>query len=91
MDVREEPGLIIETNFIGVSETTLVEAEFDNASNLGEITIRFVGELTSVVRDKAGDIIEGNENEVKRQKDIWTFARTMGSDDANWTLVATEE
>ncbi len=91
VDLREEQGLIIETNFIGVSETTLVDAEFNTSSKLAEITIRFVGELTSVVRDKAGDIIEGNAKEVKRQKDVWTFARTMGSDDANWTLVATEE
>ena len=29
--------------------------------------------------------------QVKRQKDIWTFARTMGSDDPNWQLVATGE
>ena len=51
--------------------------------------MKFVGELTSVVRDKGGDIIEGNPNEVKRQKDVWTFARIMGSDNPNWQLVAT--
>ncbi len=91
VDARHGQGLIIETNFIGVSETTLVDAEFDASSGQGEISVRFIGELTSVVRDKAGDIIEGNAKEVKRQKDVWTFARAMGSDDANWTLVATEE
>jgi predicted lipid-binding transport protein (Tim44 family) len=66
-----------------------VDAEFDPDTNEGEITIRFIGELTSVVRDKSGEIIEGNPKEVKRQKDIWTFARIMGSEDPNWQLVAT--
>ncbi len=55
----------------------------------GEITVRFVGELTSVVRDKDGQIVEGNPNEIKRQKDVWTFARPMGTEDPNWQLVAT--
>ena len=52
--------------------------------------MRFVGELTSVVRDKGGDIIEGSPTAIKRQKDTWTFARVMGSDDPNWLLVATD-
>jgi predicted lipid-binding transport protein (Tim44 family) len=43
------------------------------------------------VRDRAGDIVEGSATEIKRQKDIWTFARTMGSSDPNWILVATGE
>ena len=67
----------------------LVDAEFDKDTREGEITVRFVGELTSVIRDKAGEIIEGNPNEIKRQKDVWTFARIMGSKDPNWLLVAT--
>ena len=56
-----------------------------------ELVVKFVGELTSVVRDKGGDIVEGNPTEIKRQRDIWTFARKMGSDDPNWQLVATGE
>ncbi|MGL5012621.1 MAG: TIM44-like domain-containing protein, partial [Paracoccaceae bacterium] len=50
-----------------------------------------VGELTSVVRNKAGEVIEGSPTEVKKQRDIWTYARRMGVDDPNWQLVATGE
>jgi len=89
VDARDAQGLTVEANFIGVREISLVGAEFDEATRLGEVTIKFVGELNSIVRDRAGDIIEGGKNEVKRQKDIWTFARTMGSNDPNWKLVAT--
>ena len=88
---REEQGLKIDANFVGVREITLTSATFDEESREGEITVRFVGELTSVVKGKDGQVIEGNPNEIKRQKDVWTFARPMGTDDPNWQLVATSE
>ncbi len=87
---REDHGLIIEAEFVGVRETAVQAVRFDKDSNLAEVSMRFVGELTSVVRDRAGDVIEGNPSEIKRQKDTWTFARTMGSTDPNWLLVATD-
>jgi len=43
------------------------------------------------VKNTDGDVVEGNPNEIKRQRDVWTFARIMGSDDPNWQLVATGE
>ncbi|WP_371156062.1 Tim44/TimA family putative adaptor protein [Jannaschia sp. 2305UL9-9] len=86
---REDKGLKIDANFIGVRETTLEDAAFDPVTNEGQVTIRFVGELTSVVRDAEGTIVEGNPNEIKKQRDIWTFAREMGAADPNWKLVAT--
>ena len=48
------------------------------------------GREVLVVRDSAGDVIEGDANAIKRQKDVWTFARVMGASDPNWKLVATE-
>jgi hypothetical protein len=54
------------------------------------VTVRFVGELTSVVRNSDDEIIEGDASEIKRQRDVWTFARTMGADNPNWLLVATD-
>ncbi|NIZ60642.1 preprotein translocase subunit Tim44 [Sedimentitalea sp. CY04] len=87
---REDQGLTIEAEFIGVRETTVVEATFDEGEQRAEITMRFVAELTSVVRDRGGDIVEGDPKTVKKQKDTWTFARNMGTDDPNWHLVATE-
>jgi len=86
---RAAEDLHVDANFIGVSELKLEAAEFDNATSEGEITIRFVGEISSVVRNQEGEIVDGHPDEVKRQKDIWTFSRTMGSDDPNWILVAT--
>ncbi len=89
VEAREKQGLTIDAQLVGVRETTLAAAEFDEKTREGEITVRFLGELTSVVRDKDRQIVEGNPNEIKRQKDVWTFARPMGTDDPNWQLVAT--
>ncbi|SFO96857.1 Tim44/TimA family putative adaptor protein [Tranquillimonas alkanivorans] len=88
---RQEQGLQIEANFVGVREVTLVRATFDRNTREGEITVRFLGELTSVVRDAEGEIVEGSATEIKRQRDIWTFGRVFGTDDPNWKLVATGE
>jgi len=87
---REEQGLTIEASFIGIRELALDSASFDRESGVGEITVRFVGELTSVVRNADGQVIEGDPNEIKRQRDVWTFARHMGADNPNWELVATD-
>ena len=91
IDDRNEKGLTIEANFVGVREVSLKSAEFDRDTSEGEVTVRFIGELTSVVKNADGEIVEGDATEIKRQKDVWTFARTMGADDPNWQLVATGE
>ena len=91
IDQREQQGLTIEATFVGLSELTLVDAEFDETTKEAELTVRFKSELAYLVRDKGGDIVEGDPNEIKRQKDVWTFAHDMGSDDPNWRLVATGE
>lgn len=88
---REEQGLTVEASFAGLREMGLNDATFDQTTREGEVTVRFVGELTSVVRNKAGEVIEGSPTEVKRQRDVWTFARRMGAADPNWQLVATGE
>ncbi|MCL4674979.1 MAG: 39S ribosomal protein L45 [Pararhodobacter sp.] len=90
VQLRDREGLRVEANFVGLRELVLSEATFDPATREAEITIRFVGELTSVVRDRDGKVVEGDANAIKQQRDIWTFARTMGADNPNWRLVATE-
>lgn len=91
VDDRADKGLTVESEFVGVKELQLVDAEFDETTREGELTVRFVGQLTFAVRDDAGDVIEGDPKAIKTQRDVWTFAREMGSNDPNWQLVATGE
>ncbi|MEM7440956.1 MAG: Tim44/TimA family putative adaptor protein [Pseudomonadota bacterium] len=91
IDDRQGQGLTINATFDGIRELTLKDAMFDAANNEAEITIRFVGELTSIVKNADGEVVEGDPMKSKSQTDVWTFARIMGSDDPNWELVATGE
>lgn len=87
---REDQGLTIEADFIGVREMTLENVTIDPDTKEAELTLRFVAELTQAVRNKEGDIVEGSVTDAKKQKDTWVFARIMGSDDPNWFLVSTD-
>ncbi len=88
---REAAGLTVEARFVGVRDVRLEAAAFDPATGDGDLTLRFVGELVTAVRDADGRIVEGDPNEVRRQTDVWTFSRDMGSRDPNWLLTATGE
>ncbi|MFN4154286.1 MAG: Tim44/TimA family putative adaptor protein [Paracoccaceae bacterium] len=89
INAREAEGLTIEATFVGLRELALHNATFNRDTKRAEISVRYVGELTSVIRNKAGEVVEGNQREIKRQRDIWTYARVMGASDPNWQLVAT--
>lgn len=91
INAREQAGLTTEAKFLGIRDLALAEAEFDTTTKSAEVTVRFTGELTSVTRNKAGEIVEGSTSEIKRQRDVWTFSRRMGVQDPNWQLVATGE
>lgn len=86
---RRSKGYSVEATFAGVREVTLLEANFDPTTKEGDITMRFVGELTSVVRDPDGRVVEGDPKEIKQQKDVWTFTRVLTSDNPNWLLTGT--
>ncbi|GLQ35535.1 preprotein translocase subunit Tim44 [Amylibacter marinus] len=89
IDARQAQGLRVNAEFIGVRELKLLDAEFDSETKEAELTLQFVGELSSEVVDASGAVVEGDKNTVKRQKDIWTFARIVGAEDPNWQLVET--
>ncbi len=92
VQLREREGLRVDATFVGLRELEIVDAIFDEDTREGEITVKFVGELTSVVRNvETSEVVEGDPNQIKRQKDVWTFARDMSSDSPNWKLVATGE
>lgn len=86
---REAKGLKFEAKFSGIREMALDGAAYDPATKFAEITLRFTGELTVVVRDKSGEIVDGSPTAIKRQRDVWTFERQIGAADPNWQLAAT--
>lgn len=86
---RETEGLTVEARFVGVKEARIFSAMFSDDDGEADIEVRFVGELVSVVRNAEHQVVEGDPNEIRRQVDLWTFTRKMGSNDPNWILTAT--
>lgn len=89
IEERNQKGYVVEAQFSGIREVKLVDAHFDKTTSEADITMRFVGELTSTVRDAEGNIVEGGPNDLKTQRDIWTFSRDMTSNNPNWLLAGT--
>ena len=86
---RQARGITSDVQYLGTRETALEGAEFDPATGLGEVSVRFVGELIAAQRDAEGNVVDGDPRAARKQRDIWTFARRMGQSDPNWQLVAT--
>lgn len=91
VDARTKDGLSVKFKFVGVYETKLVDAQYDPDTKEAEISIKYLSESTSAVYDNGGDLVEGSPTDVKKQRDVWTFGRTMGTGDPNWLLIATGE
>lgn len=85
---RETRGETAESRFVSIDSTEITAAELRGRT--AQITVRFVSQLVSVKRDKAGNVIDGNPDKVTDVTDIWTFARDVTSRDPNWKLVATD-
>jgi len=86
---REAAGHKIDFTFVGLPRIEISEAEVDKRN--ANVTIRFYAEVVSATRDKDGNLIEGNADQVTTIADEWTFARNPKSRDPNWKLVATSQ
>lgn len=88
---RQEAGLTVDARFIGVRDIRVEGISFDDDTGEADLTVRFVGEMITAVRDAENRVVEGDPNEIRRQTDVWTFSRRVGTDDPNWLLSATGE
>jgi len=84
---RERQEQKTETRFVSIDKAEIVGAEARDRS--AQLTVRFVSQMISVTRDKAGTIVDGNPDKVADITDVWTFARDTTSRDPNWKLVGT--
>ena len=85
---REKRGETVESRFVAIDKAEITAAE--QRQRTAQLTVRFVSQIVSVTRDKAGNVIDGNPDKVTDITDVWTFARDTTSRDPNWKLVATE-
>ncbi|NDF12610.1 MAG: Tim44 domain-containing protein [Proteobacteria bacterium] len=84
---RKASGNEYKTTLVAIVSSDIKEITL--VKNMAEITVDFVSEQTSVVKDKEGKIVEGNPSRVSRITDSWVFRRDITSRDPNWTIIAT--
>ena len=89
VDDRQKKQLSIEASFIGMRDIRITNVYFDKKINMAEITVAFKSEMSTVVKDKTGKVIEGDPNEIKKQKDIWTFTKKLADKKPIWFLKST--
>ena len=87
IDERKEKELKYETTFVGIKSSNIIE--FKKIENIYKVTVNFVSEIITCVKDKNNQIIEGNPDIIKTANDVWKFTKNMWSQDPTWYLVET--
>lgn len=85
---RERRGEKVETTFVSIDKAEMAGVEINGKT--GQIVVRFLSKLITATRDASGAVVDGSPDVVADVTDVWTFARSLGSRDPNWQLVATE-
>ena len=89
IDERKNKDFKYETIFIGLKSSKILE--FKKIENIYKVSVNFVSEIITCVKDKNNNIIEGNPDTIKTVHDIWKFSKNMWSQDPTWYLVDTSK
>ena len=84
---RNKRGHYAEITFIGINSADIKEHKKSN--NILKVTVDFVGEVITCIRDKEKNIVSGDPEKIKKIYDTWIFSRDIRSPNPNWQLVET--
>ena len=88
LEERTKLGHKPETTFIGINSASI--REHKKINNILEVTVDFVSEIISCVKDKDNKIISGDSKKIKKVFDTWKFSKDSRSSNPNWLLVDTQ-
>ena len=86
---REAAGHKLDNRLIAIERAVIENASLER--KVASIVVRFDADIAAVTRDENGEVIAGSLTDAVDTHDVWTFRRTLGSDDPNWLLVETDE
>lgn len=86
---RSTAGHVLDNRLITIEKAMIERADLNGRD--AQITVRFEADIATVTRDADGNVIAGSLSDAVPTVDVWTFARTLRSDDPNWVLVDTDE
>ena len=82
---RSNRGHFAEITFIGVNSANIKEHK--NVNDILKVTVDFVAEVITCIRDKDKKIISGSPDKIKKIYDTWVFSRNTRSNNPNWQLI----
>ena len=85
---RDSKNYSSETTFIGINSAELKEHQQNK--NMLEVTVEFVSEIISCVKDKDNKIVSGDPEKIKKVLDTWKFSKDSRSANPNWLLIDTQ-
>ena len=77
-----------ETTFIGINSAEVKNHQQNK--NMLEVTIEFVSEIISCVKDKDNKVVSGDPEKIKKVLDTWKFSKDSKSTNPNWLLIDTQ-
>jgi predicted lipid-binding transport protein (Tim44 family) len=83
---REEAGHAVTTEIERVKRAEIVEASLND--NRAKVRVAFSAEIASETRDRDGEIVSGDLNQLKTVDEIWSFERDVTSGNPNWRLAS---
>ena len=82
---RSGRGHYAEITFIGINSAVIKEhKKLDKILN---VTVEFIAEVITCIKDKDKKIISGDPEKIKKIYDTWVFSRDITSVNPNWQLV----
>jgi len=88
LNERKSKNYSSETTFIGINSVEIKHHKQNK--NMLEVTVEFVSEIISCIKDKENKIISGDPEKVKKVNDIWKFSKDSRSTNPNWLLIDTQ-
>ena len=85
---RENKGYMSETTFVGIDSASI--KEHNKINSILEVTVDFVSEIISCVKDKDNKILSGDSEKVRKVFDTWKFKKDSRSNNPNWLLIDTQ-
>ena len=84
---RSSRGHFAEITFIGINSAKIKEHK--KIGNILNVTVDFIAEVITCIRDKEKKIVSGDPEKIKKIYDTWVFSRDTTSVNPNWQLVNT--
>ena len=82
---RNNRGYFAEITFIGINSANIKNHKKEHS--ILKVTVDFVGEVITCIRDKNKKIVSGDPEKIKKIYDTWVFSRDTRSSNPNWQLV----